>query len=587
VMLLPTGQVLVAGGLDEHDTPLQSAELYDAEAQSWTPVPEMNAARASSTAALLPTGEVLVAGGTDGGQAVLSSAEIYDPKEGHWREAGFLKTGRKAHRAMLLPTGRVLIIGGSNGRSALDGVEMYDPQRKTWTVMEKLTTPREDSLTVLLPSGQVLVIAGSESGVAKASTERVTESDDPRPQVKPVQALRPRSRFQVEGKGFKGPLGNVPQLRLQTLPAGALIDLEATDITDTSAQATLPQVHEGFHMLFVVANGVAGGQVVHVDGTPPAAPSVAPFNPVLNTPKLTLEGTAEPLSQVRVFVDRDEAGHAPANEEGKWTVSLTLPQKNGTHTIWATATDAASNTSQDSDKRTVTVDTTPPEAPQLSPFSKPLKTAWPTLSGTAERGSQVTVQVDGKEEGTARADTEGRWSLIVRRTQRDGTHKASAVAVDEAGNTGPASAVLTFTVDTVAPGEPQVLEPQDRVRLTSLPLTVRGVAEPGSTVTVSVDDQKQGTVLADAEGHWSLSVAELKDGDHTVSATATDAAVNISASSQKRGFTVDTQAEPLHKHEPEPMGCAAGPGEPSLALLGLMLLGEYLRRRASGAAVRR
>src|SRR5207237_3584776 len=110
VTLLPaTRQVLVAGGLDEHDTPLQSAELYtpgqDPARGTWKLVPDMHAARASSTAALLPTGEVLVAGGIDGGQTPLSSAEVFDPKEGgNWREVGFLKTGRKAHRAMLLPT---------------------------------------------------------------------------------------------------------------------------------------------------------------------------------------------------------------------------------------------------------------------------------------------------------------------------------------------------------------------------------------------------------------------------------------------------------------------------------------------------
>src|SRR5438094_3935708 len=107
--LLPNGQVLVAGGQagnprnpGENQT---TAELYDPATGMWTTTGSMSIAHSHHTATLLPTGQVLVAGGYSGSNAL--SAELYDPATGVWTPTGSLPGGRWDHTATLLPTGQV------------------------------------------------------------------------------------------------------------------------------------------------------------------------------------------------------------------------------------------------------------------------------------------------------------------------------------------------------------------------------------------------------------------------------------------------------------------------------------------------
>ena len=84
--LLPTGNVLVAGGLigsvyNPQTTP--SAILYHPATNTWTATGSMTTPRENQTATLLQDGQVLMAGGTlfDHPHVVqfLSSAELYTP----------------------------------------------------------------------------------------------------------------------------------------------------------------------------------------------------------------------------------------------------------------------------------------------------------------------------------------------------------------------------------------------------------------------------------------------------------------------------------------------------------------------------
>jgi N-acetylneuraminic acid mutarotase len=161
--LLDSGKVLVVGGLDDSGVSLPSAELYDPATDAWEPARPLAAARDHHTATLLPSGKLLVAGGfsTSDVRRALDSGEVFDPAAGTWSQAR-LTTSREGHTATLLPSGSVLVTGGwgSADNVELDGAEVYDPATGNWSPTGSLTDAREGHTATLLPSGKVLVAGG-------------------------------------------------------------------------------------------------------------------------------------------------------------------------------------------------------------------------------------------------------------------------------------------------------------------------------------------------------------------------------------------------------------------------------------------
>ncbi|MBP5959539.1 hypothetical protein ICA16_28105, partial [Pseudomonas anatoliensis] len=73
--------------------------------------------------------------------------------------------------------------------------------------------------------------------------------------------------------------------------------------------------------------------------------------------------------------------------------------------------------------------------------------------------------------------------------------------------------------------------------------TVEGTAEAGAIVSVYSNGELLGTVKADAKGNWSFTPdADLKDGLHNLTATATKGGGKISPSTGQYPITVDTVA---------------------------------------------
>ena len=70
-------------------------------------------------------------------------------------------------------------------------------------------------------------------------------------------------------------------------------------------------------------------------------------------------------------------------------------------------------------------------------------------------------------------------------------------------------------------------------------LTFTGTAEAGSTVTLYVDGLVKGTSVATG-GNWSITSTTLTNGAHNVTASAQDAAGNVSATSSPLSVTIDT-----------------------------------------------
>ena len=91
---------------------------------SWSYTGSLLSVLSSHTATILPTGKVLIVGGVSTFFGVTGYAELYDPVSGTWSTAGSPITGRVRHTATLLPNGKVLIAGGTNLPLASAGFEI-------------------------------------------------------------------------------------------------------------------------------------------------------------------------------------------------------------------------------------------------------------------------------------------------------------------------------------------------------------------------------------------------------------------------------------------------------------------------------
>jgi serine/threonine protein kinase len=176
ISLLPDGRVLIAGGLSQNGLALASAEIFDPLAEhgrgAFVPTGAMAQGRTRAAVALLPTGKVLIAGGL--GEAALASAELFDPLADNGRGA-FLPTGglavsRSRAGIAILPDGNALIIGGTDSdNGALASTEQFEPQAEdgvgSFAPAAGLSIGRELPLCARLPGGGVLIAGGRNNGV--------------------------------------------------------------------------------------------------------------------------------------------------------------------------------------------------------------------------------------------------------------------------------------------------------------------------------------------------------------------------------------------------------------------------------------
>src|SRR5580704_1455373 len=123
---------------------------------------EMTTPRALHAAVALHDGRILICGGTVNANVggVLDSAEIYDPVAGTFTSTGSMNDARQGHTATVLPHGEVLITGGQKNigfRAALASAEIYDPNSGIFQPTGSMSTPREGHTATLLRDGRVLI----------------------------------------------------------------------------------------------------------------------------------------------------------------------------------------------------------------------------------------------------------------------------------------------------------------------------------------------------------------------------------------------------------------------------------------------
>lgn len=147
--------VLIAGGRDASGMNLNTAELYRAANNNFTPISNMTDSRAEHTATRLKNGKVLIAGGIDNNGIVLDRAELFDPATNTFTPtSGRMTRPRYRHTATLLASGHVLIAAGEDDGGDLATAEIYSPVTDTFAPTGRLNVPRSGHTATSLSIGE-------------------------------------------------------------------------------------------------------------------------------------------------------------------------------------------------------------------------------------------------------------------------------------------------------------------------------------------------------------------------------------------------------------------------------------------------
>ncbi|WP_235734866.1 Ig-like domain-containing protein [Nocardioides alcanivorans] len=246
------------------------------------------------------------------------------------------------------------------------------------------------------------------------------------------------------------------------------------------------------------------------------------------TPEIT--GTGEPDTQITVTIDDGDPVTVDVDADGNWAHTPDADLSDGEHTV----TVEGNGTTDDV---TFTVDTEAPEAPAITAPADGSTTAnpTPTVTGTGEPGATVAVEVDGNLVGSPIVDSSGNWELTLTTPLAPGPHTITVTQTDEAGNTSDADSV-DFTVGAATVADTVITSPADGDQIADATPEITGTGEPGTDVTVTIDDGDPVTVPVDQDGNWSHTPgADLTEGEHTVTVEGNGTTDDVT-------FTVDTEA---------------------------------------------
>ena len=190
------------------------------------------------------------------------------------------------------------------------------------------------------------------------------------------------------------------------------------------------------------------------------------------------------------------------------------------------------------------------------------------LKGTAAAGSTVKIYDGSTQIGSTTATSTGSWDYITQ-VLTDAKHTLTAKASNSSGQTSAASSALAVTVDTKAPVAPAIAG--DTVNSANQ-VVANGTAEAGSNIKVYDGTTQVGTATTYANGAWTLTTSSLPVGSHALSATATDAAGNVSAHSA--AFDPVIQA-PTTGGGQAPSGGQPSSGGQNLVTNGSFETGDY------------
>jgi parallel beta-helix repeat protein len=186
--------------------------------------------------------------------------------------------------------------------------------------------------------------------------------------------------------------------------------------------------------------------VLTLDITPPEAPILDALDEYTNVETLAVTGTAEPGTTVTVFIGAVEVATGVVEEDGTFSIEVTLTE--GPNLITAWATDTSDNTGPLSIEGAIILDTVAPDAPELEDLPELTNVVEHTVSGTVEPFTTVTVTLNDEEVLVLETDEDGEFEITIE--LEEGENQIVAFTTDRATNIGQTVGV-SIRLDTVAP----------------------------------------------------------------------------------------------------------------------------------------
>lgn len=272
-------------------------------------------------------------------------------------------------------------------------------------------------------------------------------------------------------------------------------------------------------------------------------------------------GEAEPFAQIDIYLDGEYLGTTTADGDGEWSFELDDPLDDGLYEVVVRATDAAGNQAEVS--RGFVVDSTAPVVITSPSEGAVVRTAQPTVSGTAEPDSEVEILIDGDVVAVVTTDDEGTFIWTPDDALPEGELTVTARRDSPAGDREDS---VTFEIDTSTTAV-TIDQPQDGVGINNTRPTFSGSAAPGAEVTIFVNGEAVDTVTADGNGNWSWTPDDaFEEGEQEITVLADDDQIITEATIE---ITIDVTppqlvvSEPVQDGEvPAEGGQVTGTGEP-------------------------
>ncbi|EBV6934128.1 Ig-like domain repeat protein, partial [Salmonella enterica subsp. enterica serovar Bredeney] len=230
---------------------------------------------------------------------------------------------------------------------------------------------------------------------------------------------------------------------------------------------------------------------------------------ITNKSHVTIDGTAEAGSTLTI---RNPQGVVIATlvvgNDGRWSAELDL--REGSNAFVVVSEDKAGNSQQ---KDILIEHDTQIEISDISlsrdtnsgdKYDLITNNKSPVLVAMTDPGATVQVYINGVLQGTVEASSSGNISYTMPANSADGEYQVQFVATDTAGNRVE-SAITTVTIDSQI-----AVFDIDEDSLPALSnnraLSVSGVGEAGSQVSIFVDGKLVNVVMVEADGTWRAPI---------------------------------------------------------------------------------